>query len=139
MTYLSLFTSSFLAATILPIGSEIHFAYLIEKENFWSIVFIATLGNSLGSVFTYYLGWIANWKWIEKVGVKKEKVEQFSIKISKHGALLGFIVWVPIVGDVLAVGLGIFRVNPGLSLLYITIGKLLRYLALGYSVIYTLY
>ncbi len=132
MTYLLLFLSSFLAATFIPFSSEIHFAYVVKNEGLWLAVFIATIGNTLGGMLTYYLGWLAKWNWIEKYfRVKHEKVENLKESIQKHGSWMGALCWLPLIGDVIAVGLGVFRVNPKLVIPSMTIGKSLRYIILG--------
>ena len=57
MTYLILFLSAFLSATLFPLGSEVVLIINIkEGYNIFLLLFFATLGNSLGSVVNYYLG-----------------------------------------------------------------------------------
>lgn len=139
MSYLYLFLSSFLAATLIPLGSEGHLGYLINHENFWTVIVVATLGNSLGSVFTYLIGWWARWNWIEKLlRIEKKKIDNLAVKIQKYGAWIGLLCWLPIVGDLFAVALGIFRVKPKLTIAFMTIGKFFRYLIVGYFVLYAI-
>ena len=57
MVYLTLFTVSFLAATLLPLGSEALLLYDISQN--YSLLFlwsVATFGNTLGSMVNYWLG-----------------------------------------------------------------------------------
>ena len=57
MTYLILFFSAFVSATLFPLGSEALLIYDIkEGYNIYLLVLVATLGNTLGSVVNYYLG-----------------------------------------------------------------------------------
>ena len=51
MIYLSLFTLSFLVATIIPFGSEVYLAKLIieNKHNILLLLIFASVGNILGS------------------------------------------------------------------------------------------
>ncbi|MGB1831624.1 MAG: hypothetical protein ACPHIT_05435, partial [Flavobacteriaceae bacterium] len=64
--YLGLFLASFLAATVLPLSSEIVLSFLLANEyDFLSCLTIATLGNWLGGLSSYGLGFLANWKIIE--------------------------------------------------------------------------
>jgi membrane protein YqaA with SNARE-associated domain len=58
ITYLSLLLISFLAATILPLSSELALASLLKTNEYNSFVLIGTasLGNILGSVFNWLLG-----------------------------------------------------------------------------------
>jgi len=132
LTYLLLFLSAFLAATFVPFSSEIHFAIVAENEGIWLAVLFATIGNSLGGIFTYYLGWLAKWTWIEKYcRVKREKVENFKGVIQKYGGWMGILCWLPFVGDIIAIGLGVFRVSKTQVFVTMTIGKAVRYIAVG--------
>ena len=55
---LALFTSSFLAATLLPGGSEAVLAGVLVAypDLFWPALNIATLGNTLGGMSSYVIG-----------------------------------------------------------------------------------
>jgi membrane protein YqaA with SNARE-associated domain len=57
---LSLFISSFLAATLLPGGSEaVLFAVLkVYPETLWYALVIASIGNTLGGMVTFGMGWL---------------------------------------------------------------------------------
>ncbi|MDG1518114.1 MAG: hypothetical protein P8Q42_08785 [Flavobacteriales bacterium] len=132
MTFFLLFLSSFLAATFVPFSSELHFAAIVENENLWLAVVFATAGNTLGGMLTYLLGWLAKWNWIEKYcRVKRRKIQNFQKVIQKYGGWMGLLTWMPIIGDVIAIGLGIFRSNPIKVLITMTLGKGIRYLVIG--------
>ena len=54
MIYLTLFLISFLSATLLPLGSEALLLYDVSQSNaIWLLWFVATMGNTLGSVVNY--------------------------------------------------------------------------------------
>lgn len=132
MTFFLLFLSSFLAATFVPFSSELYFAAIVENENLWLAVVFATAGNTLGGMLTYLLGWLAKWNWIEKYcRVKRRKIQNFQKVIQKYGGWMGLLTWMPIIGDVIAIGLGIFRSNPIKVLITMTLGKGIRYLVIG--------
>ncbi|MFT4899534.1 MAG: membrane protein YqaA with SNARE-associated domain [Flavobacteriales bacterium] len=132
MTFFLLFLSSFLAATFVPFSSELHFAAIVEKENLWLAVVFATAGNTLGGMLTYLLGWLAKWDWIEKYcRVKRRKIQNFQKVIQKYGGWMGLLTWMPVIGDVIAIGLGIFRSNPIKVLIAMALGKGIRYLVIG--------
>lgn len=127
--YFALFLNSFLAATLLPIVSEPLLVYLLS-ENFpvVPIVFSATIGNSLGSYFTYYLGYLANWEKINKwLRIKEENISKAKSWVDKYGVYTAFFSWFPFLGDPITLALGIFKINPKLSFIFIFVGKLLRY------------
>ena len=57
--YAGLFVSSFISATVLPMSSEVVFsAFVVGKFNLLYCVLWASLGNFLGGMTGYYLGWL---------------------------------------------------------------------------------
>ncbi|MDO4461439.1 MAG: YqaA family protein [Bacteroidia bacterium] len=132
--YFALFISSFLAATVLPFSSEaIVAAMIIGPFNPYMVFIIATMGNWLGSVVTYYMGYAGNWDRIEKwLKIERSKTERYILFARKYGAWMGFLVWVPLIGDILALCLGLIRCNPIISNVTILIGKCVRYAVVIY-------
>lgn len=129
-----LFLNSFLAATILPIGSEPYLAGLIVAEYppFQCLAF-ASIGNTLGGITSFYLGRLGKWQWIERyLKVKREKVEQYSNRVQRWGIWSALLTWLPFIGDPLAIALGFFRVRVIPTIVLMFIGKTLRYAALIY-------
>ena len=72
--YIGLFIGAFLAATVIPFSSEFLVIALLLGGGEPILVFTyATIGNWLGSLTSFYLGWIGKWEWIEKfLRVKRE-------------------------------------------------------------------
>ena len=65
--YWGLLLASFLAATILPLSSEVVFAALIAGGlDLWQCILFATVGNVAGGATCYYLG-----RWVKQNGLKK--------------------------------------------------------------------
>ncbi|MDG1681573.1 MAG: DedA family protein [Flavobacteriales bacterium] len=128
--YLGLFIASFLGATIIPFSSELVFSLLIIKGYDFNLsLLVATTGNWLGGLSSYFLGRLGKWSTLEKYfRLKKEKIVKFKTNIDKWGSLLAFFCWLPIVGDPIAVGLGFFRTNYVLVAIWMFIGKLIRYI-----------
>ena len=128
--YLGLFIASFLGATIIPFSSELVFSLLIIKGYDFNLsLLVATTGNWLGGLSSYFLGRLGKWSTLEKYfRLKKEKIVKFKTNIDKWGSLLAFFCWLPIVGDPIAVGLGFFRTNFLLVALWMFLGKLIRYI-----------
>ena len=91
---------------------------------------VATVGNTLGGWLNYFIGLIGNPNWLKKIGVKQEQISRWEDKIKRYGSLLALLSWLPIIGDVIGVALGFFRVNWLVSFIFILIGKFLRYLFL---------
>lgn len=128
-----LFFAGFLSGSILPFNSEAVMSVLIlAGVNITSCIVVATAGNTLGGISIFYLGYLGNMNWIEKYGkVKMEKIHAIYPKLQKYGPLSALLSFVPIIGDVLILGLGFFRISPKLTMLYMFIGKALRYWALA--------
>ena len=57
--YLGLLASAFAAATILPMQSEALLVGLVlgQAQPVWALVAVASVGNVLGSVVNWILGW----------------------------------------------------------------------------------
>jgi len=130
--YFGLFLGSFLAATVLPFSSEILVTgMLIAGANPFYVFVFATLGNWLGSVSTFGIGWLGKLQWIEKwFKVSHEKIEKQQHTIQKYGSWLSLVVWLPIVGDVFALALGFYKVSPSKCIPFMLIGKAARFLFL---------
>jgi len=128
--YLGLFIASFLGATLIPFSSELVFSLLIIKGYDFNLsLLVATTGNWLGGLSSYFLGRLGKWSTLEKYfRLKKEKIVKFKTNIDKWGSLLAFFCWLPIIGDPIAVGLGFFRTNYILVAIWMFIGKLIRYI-----------
>lgn len=127
--YLGLFISSFLAATIIPLSSELVLSILIANNyDLTTSLLVASLGNWFGGISSYIIGWLGNWNIIEKYfRIKKEKIHQWKLKVDKWGGVLAFLCWLPVIGDPIAVALGFFRTNFYSVILFMFLGKFLRY------------
>lgn len=116
----SLFVSSFLAATLLPGGSELVFAALLLSESVTAgrAVAVATLGNSLGGLSTYLIGRL----------VPERKTDARMIAwLRRWGSPALLLSWLPLVGDALCLGAGWLRVHFVYATLFIVLGKGARY------------
>ena len=136
--YLGLFISSFLSATLIPLSPEIVLSVLIAKGfNIPLSIIIATLGNWFGSIFTYFIGRIGDWRKIEKYfKIKKERVFNFKIKIDRYGSFIAFFSWMPFLGDILALSLGFFKVNFTKVSLWMLFGKTIRFIVVSILIYY---
>lgn len=132
--YCSLFFTSFLASTIIPLGSEGVVVYTIMKgHNIVSVVVIASIGNYLGACTTYILGYIGRQKALEKyLKINQVDFARAEKLFTKYGSPVLLFTWLPIVGDALAAIGGIFKLNFLLFSIYVFTGKFIRYLAVAY-------
>ena len=129
--YLSLFTISFLAATILPFSSELMLASMLSIENYNRTLLIAfsSLGNILGSVFNWVLGFyfikLQNKKWFP---FKEKQISKSSLWFEKYGKWSLLLAWVPIIGDPLTFVAGTMKTKILTFIILVSIGKIARYL-----------
>ena len=125
-----LFIGTFLAATVFPFSSDaLYLAVLAATGNPVGCLIYGTAGNWLGSVATYWIGWLGRCEWIEKwFRVKPETLQKQKEKIDRFGVWLALICWVPFIGDVIAIALGFYRTPPVRTAILLLIGKFLRFL-----------
>ena len=126
----TVFVVSFVSATLLPLGSEPAVFGLVKlnPELFWSAVWVATLGNTLGGALDWAMGYGAHrvkrkfspsgqrmraMRWLEKLGPK--------------ACLLS---WLPGVGDPLCAVAGWLQLPFWPCLFYMAIGKFVRYVTM---------
>ena len=126
---LGLFISSFIAATIIPFSSELVLSFLLANEYPLEMcLFIATLGNWLGGINSYGLGRLGEWTYIKYfTGLDKTKIKKVREKVNKWKSPLAFFCWLPLIGDIFAVGLGFYKINFIKVSLWMFIGKMIRY------------
>tara|TARA_B110000285_G_C14955064_1_gene528765 strand:- start:376 stop:789 length:414 start_codon:yes stop_codon:yes gene_type:complete len=137
MIYTSLFIISFLAATILPLSSELTLAGLIATYNYNNLLLLiaASLGNILGSIVNWILGFysrnLTSTKWFP---FKDEQIKRSSNWFNKFGKWSLLFAWVPIIGDPLTLAAGLLRVKFTEFLILVSIGKVFRYFLIYYFI-----
>lgn len=128
-----LFFSAFISSTIAPGGSEAVLAYMVSEKlfNVEQLVLIATIGNTLGALTTWFLGVLAAAKFPaeELLSEKKQK----SLKLVKQwGSWALLFSWLPVVGDGLCFAGGWLKLPIILSCFVIFVGKAIRYSFVAY-------
>lgn len=128
--FLGLFIGTFLAATVLPFSSDfLLIGAMAGGSNIITTVIVASLGNWAGGMFSFWMGWVGRWQWIEKwFHVKEETLVKQKSRIDRYGSLLAFLSWLPMVGDLFALGLGFYKVNPPRVALFMLVGKSARFI-----------
>ena len=128
-----LFMWSFLAATVLPLSSEIPLVAYVRNYNQLVVpVIAATIGNYLGSCTTY---------WLARKGAGAfDKTRELQESNSKAARLLRrfgqpslLLSWLPIFGDALVALAGGVKMDFKMFSLWTAIGKLLRYAAVAWA------
>lgn len=126
--YGALFLWSFLAATLVPIGSEAMVVLMSVKEFSLPLVLaVATAGNTLGAVTTYWLARTAAGA-IEPKGAALRALKI----VARYGYPALLFSWVPVIGDAIVAAAGAAKMAFVPFLLLTALGKLLRYAALIY-------
>ena len=126
--------ASFIAGSVFPFSSEaVMLAMLAAGVDPWELVITASIGNVAGSIFNYGVGRLGRLDWIEKyLHVKKESLDRAQRFMGGHGAWMGFFAFLPILGSAISILLGLMRANIIITLISITLGKVMRYLIIAW-------
>lgn len=132
--YLSLFFSSFLAATVLPLTADGVVVYMaLNSYNTIATIAIATAGSFLGSCTMYFLGLYGRRKILEKyLDLDNAKMRRTEQEFKKYGAPVFFFSWVPVIGDAFVAMGGILKVDFLTFSIYAFLGKAVKYTILAY-------
>ena len=133
--YWGMLVSAFLAGSFFPFSSEVVMSGLQAAGlDPVQLVVYGSIGNVLGSMFNYGLGRLGKMEWIEKyLHVKQESLDKAERFMAGRGAWMGFFAFIPILGSAITIVLGLTRANIAISILSITIGKVVRYILLVYG------
>lgn len=134
--YWGMLVAAFLAGSVFPFSSEaVMLGLQLEGLEPTQLVIYGTIGNVLGSMFNYGVGRLGRVEWIERyLHVKQESLDKARRFMGGRGAWMGFFAFLPLLGSAITVVLGLMRANVVVSMVSITIGKLLRYVLLVYGV-----
>lgn len=128
----SLFLVSLLSATLLPLGSE-PVVFAVVKANgalFWPALVVATIGNTLGGIIDYWMGYGA------KQMFAKERESRWFGWLQRYGAKTMLLAWLPAIGDPLCTLAGWLKLPFWPCVFYMAIGKFLRYLIMTSLLLY---
>lgn len=133
--YPALFLLSFLASTLIPLGSEWLLVTLLAHDFApLPVVLTASVGNVLGACTSYAVGLYGSAFLTAKVLRMDEhdrlRAERFFARYGSWSLLLS---WLPVVGDPLCVVAGMLRVGAGRFVLLVTVGKVARYAAVAWA------
>jgi membrane protein YqaA with SNARE-associated domain len=132
--YAALGVWSFLAATLLPLGSEVALVGQIKAGlgiPAWLIV-AATIGNVAGSLFNWWLGLhVRHYETRAWFPIAPAAIDKATTHFARWGTWSLLLAWLPVIGDPLTLVAGILRVPLWLFLPLVTIGKAARYLVIA--------
>ncbi len=132
----TLFASGFTSATLLPGSSEALFLLMLSQQQ-WDIgllILVVGVGNSLGGMSNWALGLLI------RLGFFKEKDSEKKVHfkaenwLKKYGSPVLFFSFLPIVGDPLCLVAGLVKIHWLKALVYISLGKFVRYVGLSYFI-----
>lgn len=129
LSYLLLFASGFLAATLFPASSELLLLTLYQQgyQPLW-LWFVASVGNTLGSCVNWWLGGrlrlFCAKPWFP---FSAKSLARAELLFQRFGLLSLLFAWLPIVGDPLTLVAGILRVRFRVFLALVFLGKAARY------------
>ena len=124
---LTVFVVCLISATLLPVGSEFAVIGLVKlnPDLFWPAVAVATVGNTLGGVITWWMGYGAEALY-EKVKHKPAQMRALEW-LRSFGAKACLLAWMPVVGDPLCALAGWLKLPFWPCTAYMAIGKFVRY------------
>lgn len=116
---LSLFISSLLGATLLPGGSEAVLFGVLKTypDTLWLALLIATLGNTVGGMISFGMGWL----------LPQTQQLKHVEKVRRYGTPVLLLAWTPLLGDALCLAAGWLRLNWWQAAVFMAIGKFARY------------
>ena len=128
---LSLFATSFLAATVLPFSSEfLLWTLLAQGGSPWLLISIASLGNTLGAALNWYLGrYLLRFQDRRWFYFRADELARMQLRFQRYGLFSLLFSWLPLIGDAIPCVAGIMRVNFWIMIALVGTGKTLRYLA----------
>ena len=132
--YPALFALSFLAATLLPVGSEwLLVMMLLQGYDPPAAVAVASLGNLLGACTNWAVGLWGGPFLIRRVlridAAAQAKAERLYRRYGIWSLLLS---WLPFIGDPLCLAAGILRIDLLRFAVLVFAGKLARYAAVAW-------
>lgn len=134
----TVFVVSFISATLLPMGSEPAVFGLIKlnPDLFWPTIAVATVGNTLGGAVDWWMG-AATDKVVQHF--KHDHVGWHSRAgqwLQRLGPKACLLAWLPAIGDPLCAVAGYFRLPFWPCLMYMAIGKFIRYVLMTYALLW---
>ena len=127
--YLGMGMLSFLSGTVVPIASEVLLLFFLGLGmNAVLLTVVATIGNTMGGITCFMLGYLADMGMVSRLfGIPEKKMKRADRLIQKYGYWSAALSFLPAIGEVILVALGIMRVNKYKVIAVMTIGKFARY------------
>jgi membrane protein YqaA with SNARE-associated domain len=128
----SVFFISLISATLIPMGSE-PAVFAVAKANaslFWPVMIVATIGNTIGGMIDYWMGYKA-----KEVFAKERETKWFGW-LQQFGPKTMLLSWLPVIGDPMCTMAGWLKMPFWPSVFYMAVGKFLRYVTVTWLLLY---
>lgn len=126
---LGLFLGAFVAATVLPFSSEA--LLLVFCAGPWTsaeLLMAASAGNWLGGMSSYALGRLGDPQRIARwLKLEPERARRWQACTARFGPWAALLCWAPVIGDPIAIALGLGRAPVWPTALLMLAGKAARY------------
>lgn len=134
----TVFVVAFISATLLPMGSEPVLFGLVKlnPDLFWPAILVATVGNTLGGVVSWAMGYGAH-QAIDKARGSPTHLKALDW-LERFGPKACLLSWLPVVGDPLCAVAGWLKFPLLPCMAYMAIGKFLRYLIMTAALLWLL-
>ena len=137
--YFGVFILMTLESALIPIPSEITMPFsgslvVLGTFNFWIVVLVGTIGNLVGSLLAYWLGWWGGETVVRAVIVKygkyflisEQEYDQSERWFRKHGEIIVFVSRIlPILRTFISLPAGVAKMKLVKFIVYTTIGSLI--------------
>ena len=121
---------SFLSGSVVPIASEVLLLFFLNLGlNAVWLTLAATLGNNLGGITCFMIGYLTNKATVQRLfRISDRRMKRADMMIQKYGYWTAALSFVPVIGEALLVALGIMRVDKYKVMSVMAIGKFIRYI-----------
>ncbi|WP_208293443.1 YqaA family protein [Zophobihabitans entericus] len=136
LNYFILFSTAFIAATLIPAQSEAALLSMLVLSNSSAaiLILVATAGNVLGSTVNWWLGTkIEKYKDRKWFPVSEKRLIQAQSYYHKFGSIILLLSWLPVIGDPITLVSGVLKENIYKFLILVTLAKFGRYLVIYLS------
>lgn len=145
----TIFVIALVSATLLPMGSEAAVIGLLQlrPDLFWPAIFVATAGNTLGGMVSWWMGRGAQRAWSathpatrsRRSRRERSRRERLAhIWLRRWGPKTCLLSWLPVVGDPLCAVAGWLHLPFWPCSAYMAVGKFLRYLIMTSALVWVL-
>lgn len=135
--YPALFLLSFLASTLIPLGSEwLLVALIVQGFAPLPVALVASAGNTLGACTSYGIGICGSTflttRMLRLDEKNRARAERFFATYGIWSLLLS---WLPVIGDPLCVVAGMMKTGFGRFVILVLTGKAVRYAAVAWAAV----